>query len=67
MSDASGISTIGAAAVTTVGTLAVTGAALKAVGKATGNMNRSSGSRSKKGGYRVFSGQKHSKGKSLIF
>ena len=64
MSDA--ISTIGSAAVTTVGTLAVTGAALKAVGKATGNMNRSGGSRSKKSSYRVFSGSKKSK-KSLIY
>ena len=40
--NASGISTIGSAGVATVGTLAVTGMALKAVGKATGNMNRSS-------------------------
>ena len=57
--DASGISAIGAAGVTTVGTLAVTGAALKAVGKATGNMNKtskrkSSGRRGKSKSYSVW-------------
>ena len=57
MSDA--IASIGSAAVTTVGTLAVTGAALKAVGKTTQNMNRSSGrSSSKKSGYNVWHGSK---------
>ena len=45
MSDA--ISSIGSAAVTTVGTVAVAGMAMKAVGKATGNMNRGGGGRSK--------------------
>lgn len=38
---ADGIAGIGAAAVTTVGTLAVTGMALKAVGKTTSRMNGS--------------------------
>jgi hypothetical protein len=44
MSDA--ISAIGSAAVGTVGTLAVTGMALKAVGSATKNMNNSGSRRS---------------------
>lgn len=66
-----GISTIGAAAVTTVGTLAVTGMALKAVGKTTQNMNRSSGRRTQSRGsqknYNVWNGaKKHSKGKSML-
>ena len=66
MSDA--ISSIGAAAVTTVGTLAVTGAALKAVGKTTQNMNRSGGTRTRKSGnYNVWNGTKgKKKSKSML-
>ena len=67
MSDA--ISSIGSAAVTTVGTLAVTGAALKAVGKTTQHMNRSSrGGTRKSGSYNVWNGTKHSgkKSKSML-
>lgn len=60
MSDA--LSTIGAAGVTTVGTLAVTGMALKAIGKTTGNMNRGmrrGGTHTRKSGYtKVHSGTK---------
>lgn len=63
MSDA--ISAIGSAAVTTVGTVAVAGMAMKAVGKATGNMNRSSGrTPSKKSGYNVWNHGKSSNKKS---
>lgn len=67
MSDA--ISAIGSAAVTTVGTVAVAGMAMKAVGKTTGNMNRSSGrSSSKKTNYNVWNHGKHSgkKSKSML-
>ena len=67
MSDAA--SSIGAAAVSTIGTVAVTGMALKAVGKATGNMNRSSGrSSGKKSSYNVWHGEKHhgKKSKSML-
>ena len=64
MSDA--ISSIGSAAVSTIGTVAVVGATAKVVGKAVGGMNRSGGSRSKKAHYRVFSGSKKSR-KSLIY
>lgn len=67
MSDA--IASIGSAAVTTVGTLAVTGMALKAVSKTTGNINRSSGrSSGKKSSYNVWHGSKSSgkKSKSML-
>lgn len=68
MSDAA--STIGAAGVTTVGTLAVTGMALNAINRTTGNMNRGmrrGGTRTKrKSTHRVFSGTKHYKGKSML-
>ena len=67
MSDA--VSSIGAAAVSTIGTVAVTGMALKAVGKATGTMNRSSGRSShKKSSYRVFHESKShgKKSKSIL-
>ena len=71
MSDA--ISSIGSAAVTTVGTVAVAGMAIKAVGKATGGMNRSSGGRKstgtkKSGNYNVWNGTKgsHKKSKSML-
>ena len=57
-----GISTIGAAAVTTVGTLAVTGAALKAVGKASSNMNRGGGGGTRKSkNYNIWGHGKKSK------
>lgn len=63
MSDAA--STIGAAAVSTIGTVAVTGMALKAVGKATGNMNHST---RKSKNYNVWnhSGKKHSSKKNSM-
>ena len=65
MSDA--IASIGAAGVTTVGTLAVTGMALKAVGKTTQNMNRSSHGTRKSSNYNVWNGTKHSKkSKSML-
>ena len=66
MSDA--ISSIGSAAVTTVGTVAVAGMAMKAVGKATGNMNRASSGRTKHSkNYNVWSGtKKHSKSNSML-
>jgi hypothetical protein len=68
MSDA--LSSIGSAAVTTVGTVAVTGMALKAVGKATQNMNHSNrGSKhSSKKNYNVWNhaGKKHSSKKSSM-
>ena len=65
MSDA--LSSIGSAAVTTVGTLAVTGAALKAVGKTTQNMNRSSHGTKKSSTYNVWNGTKHNKkSKSML-
>lgn len=47
MSDA--ISAIGSTAVTTVGTVAIAGAAMKAVGKATGGMNKSHSRRKSSG------------------
>lgn len=53
MSDA--LSAIGSAAVTTVGTVAVAGMAMKAVGKATGGMKgKRSGKRSSKKSYNVW-------------
>ena len=61
MSDA--LSSIGSAAVTTVGTVAVAGMAIKAVGKATGGMNR--GSRNKKSNYSVL-GKTKSHKKSMM-
>ena len=67
MSDA--ISSIGSAAVTTVGTVAVAGMAMKAVGKATGNMNRGGGGGSRKSkNYNVWNHSKSSgkKSKSML-
>jgi len=70
---ADGIAGIGAAAVSTVGTLAVTGMAVKAIGKTTQNLNhsgRSSGDKrtGNKSHYNVFKGTKHSgkKHKSML-
>ena len=61
MSDA--VSAIGSAAVTTVGTVAVAGMAMKAVGKATGGMSRGGGGHKKN--YNVWHhGKKSSKHKS---
>lgn len=55
MSDA--LSTIGSAAVSTIGTVAVVGATAKVVGKAVGGMG---GTRTRKSGnYNVFHGTKH--------
>lgn len=59
--DASGISTIGSAAVTTVGTLAVTGAALKTVGKVAGGMNRGGGRTRSNRTRKVSSGRRSSR------
>lgn len=60
MSDA--LSTIGSAAVTTVGTVAVVGATTKAVGKIVGG----GGKRTRKSGnYKVFSGKKSSRSKGF--
>ena len=66
MSDA--ISSIGSAAVTTVGTVAVAGMAMKAVGKATGNMNRSGGRSKHSKNYNVWNHGKGSakKSKSML-
>ena len=68
MSDA--IASIGAAGVTTVGTLAVTGAALNAVNKTTSRMNKShrgGGGTKKSGNYNVWNGTKnHKKHKSML-
>lgn len=63
MSDA--LSTVGAAAVSTIGTVAVVGATSKVVGKAVGGMNRGS---SKKSNYHVFGKHKSSgrKSKSML-
>lgn len=65
---ADGISGIGAAAVSTIGTLAITGAALKVVDKTAQRIN-SSGSRQPKHtksskSYNVWQNSKHSKKKS---
>ena len=68
--DPSGISTIGAAGVATVGTLAVTGAALKAVDRTSRRMTGGGGGRvMKKSGknYNIWAGSKKShKGSKLL-
>ena len=66
MSDA--IASIGSTAVSTVGTLAVTGAALNAVNKTTSHMNRGGTRTRKSGNYNVWHGTKgkHSKHKSML-
>lgn len=67
--DTSGISTIGAAAVGTIGTLAVTGAALKVVGNTAKNVGGGGGRvMKKKSNYNVFKGHKgkSSKKSSLL-
>lgn len=58
MSDA--LSTIGSAAVSTIGTVAVVGATAKVVGKAIGGGTRTR----KSGNYNVFHGTKHHKSHS---
>ena len=66
MSDA--LSSIGSAAVTTVGTVAVAGMAMKAVGKATGNMNHSGRRTKQSKNYNVWDHGKSSgkKSKSML-
>jgi hypothetical protein len=60
MSDA--MSSIGSAAVTTIGTVAVVGIAAHAIGRATGGSR--GGGRAKKSNYHVFHGNKKSKHRS---